>query len=311
MHRWLRILLVGTTVVVVWANAARAASVVCIDPGHPSETSSGDALQNGLREVEVNWQVAICLAEDLRQAGMEVVMTKSAAREYVTNRRRAEIANAAGAALMIRLHCDTGAGTGITFYFPDRQGVKEGVKGPSQSVISRSREAAERIRSAVAAQGLALRDNGVKPDTATAVGSKQGALTGSIFAKVPVVTVEMGFLTNLRDARYLASETGQSQVSAALAAGIVRFLGPPTHADGGAGPNRNPARSRVLEDVGARGDGTARQPPGRDAAQGPQQPGNEGASSRAVAVGLVVFLLSFAAMVWAWRRASASSGRRR
>ena len=32
--------------------------VVCIDPGHPSETAAGDVVQHGTTEVHVAWRVA-------------------------------------------------------------------------------------------------------------------------------------------------------------------------------------------------------------------------------------------------------------
>jgi len=36
-----------------------------------------------------------------------------------------------------------------------------------------------------------LKDGGVRGDSKTLIGSKQGALTGSIFSQVPIVTIEM------------------------------------------------------------------------------------------------------------------------
>jgi N-acetylmuramoyl-L-alanine amidase len=115
--------------------------VICIDPGHPSETARG-ASANGLVENVLNWQVALRLQARLRAQGIQTVMTKSSLNQLVTNRQRAEIANRAGAALMIRLHCDAGSGSGYTWYYPDRAGTKYGVTGPPRNVQIMSQNAA-------------------------------------------------------------------------------------------------------------------------------------------------------------------------
>ncbi|HEX8354085.1 MAG TPA: N-acetylmuramoyl-L-alanine amidase, partial [Pyrinomonadaceae bacterium] len=61
--------------------AAEARTVVCIDPGHPSEVASGQNLQNGTSEAAVDWAVASKLREALEARGYEVVLTKSSEEE--------------------------------------------------------------------------------------------------------------------------------------------------------------------------------------------------------------------------------------
>ncbi len=62
-----------------------------------------------------------------------------------------------------------------------------------------------------------LKDNGLKSDIETSVGSKQKALTGSIYSEVPVVLVEMCVLTNHHDEALVSTEKGQSRLAEALA----------------------------------------------------------------------------------------------
>ena len=199
--------------------------IVCIDPGHPSEVSSGAELQNGTTEVHIAWMVSLKLQKALQAQGCKVVLTKSKDDEVVKNKERAQIANAAGAALMIRLHCDATADSGYALYYPDRQGTKEGVTGPTPEVMQRSQQAAEAIHAAMATllAGV-LKDGGVRGDSKTLIGSKQGALTGSIFSQVPVVTVEMVVLSNKSDAAFIKSKSGQQQMAQALAAGVMKFV---------------------------------------------------------------------------------------
>ncbi len=199
--------------------------IVCIDPGHPSEVSSGAELQNGTTEVHIAWMVSLKLQKALQAQGCKVVLTKSKEDELVKNKERAQIANAAGVALMIRLHCDATADSGYALYYPDRQGTKEGVTGPTPEVMQRSQQAAEAIHAAMAIllAGV-LKDGGVRGDSKTLIGSKQGALTGSIFSQVPVVTVEMVVLSNKSDAAFIKSKSGQQQMAQALAAGVMKFV---------------------------------------------------------------------------------------
>jgi N-acetylmuramoyl-L-alanine amidase len=206
--------------------------IVCIDPGHPSEINHGTTVQNGLREVEVVYDVALLLKARLEEQKIaQAVLTRNYRRytgKIVTNRQRAEIANQAGAVLLLRLHCDTGKGSGYTSYYPDRTGTKDGITGPSPAMRARSQQAAEALHAGMLEvlrdTTPPLRDNGVKGESATYIGRKQGALTGSIYSKVPAVTVEMVFLSHPADARFLGSPAGQDAMADALALGVVRVL---------------------------------------------------------------------------------------
>lgn len=204
-------------------------TVVCIDPGHPSEVASGKNVQNGTSETHIDWAVAAKLRDALEARGYEVVMTKTEEDELVRNKDRALVANHARAALMIRLHCDASEERGYAIYYPDRQGrAKDGTTGPSQNVIEESRRAAESVHAGMA-EGLngALNDNGIRTDDQTKVGHEQGgALTGSIFSDVPVVTIEMVVLSQSPDADFIKTDAGQQRMAESIADGVSRFVGP-------------------------------------------------------------------------------------
>jgi len=206
--------------------------VVCLDPGHTSETSQGTASRDGrLTERHVNWVVGQRLQRLLEAAGATVVLTKTSEGQVVANRRRAEIANAFHADLLLRLHCDSGEQSGLATYYPDRQGRRFGVTGPSPAVIAASRRAARIFQPAVvAALGGSERDAGIKGDSQTAIGGKQGALTGSIFSHVPTLTIEMCVLTNAHDYRFIRTPAGQEAMAEALLAGVEAYAqtGKPT-----------------------------------------------------------------------------------
>jgi N-acetylmuramoyl-L-alanine amidase len=194
---------------------------VCIDPGHPSEKNDGFALANGLREVTVNWSVAVLLQQELKNDEITVVMTKQNEHEFVTNENRAAIANESHANLFLRLHADAGDSTGFTIYYPRKQGSSHGITGPGADVLRSSAKAAKLLHQSFAEMLRdKLRDNGIHGDEETLIGGRQGALTGSIFSKVPTVLIEMAFLTNPADAEWIKQQSNQLLMAKALAAGV-------------------------------------------------------------------------------------------
>lgn len=213
----------GCLVLSLFAGRA-IGQTVCIDPGHPSEVGEGTSGKS-LSEMHAVWIEALLLKQRLEKRGIKVVMTKSSEKEFVRNRARAEVANKAHADFMVRLHCDSSNGSGFASYVPTQPGSVKGSKGPSKEVIEVSESKGKAFHSALSASLRGkLRDNGLKSDLATAVGSRQGALTGSIFSKVPVVLVEMVVLTNRKDEAFLASREGQDAMADALEAGVLAAL---------------------------------------------------------------------------------------
>jgi N-acetylmuramoyl-L-alanine amidase len=213
--------------IIGFGNAARASEfIVCIDPGHPSETSDG-ATGNGLSENTLNWQVAQRLAAQLKARGVKYVMTKTSLHQRVTNRRRAEIANGDNiyhqpCAIFLRLHCDTGSGRGYTWYYPSASARKGNVVGPPPAICAASGRAAHVINAGMKSILAGhLKDNPVKTDKSTFVGSKQGALTGSIFSRVPTALIEMCFINQAHDARFIASAQGRELMAHAIVNGIL------------------------------------------------------------------------------------------
>jgi N-acetylmuramoyl-L-alanine amidase len=162
---------------------------------------------------------------ELEAAGIKVVMTKTKEMEFVKNRNRSAIANKAKADLMVRLHCDSEAGSGFAVYIPKKKGTVQGKTGPAKSVIDACGKVGPIFHAELVA-GLKgkLKDNGLLPDTMTAVGGKYGALIGSIFSEVPVVLIEMCRLSNKKDEAFIASDEGQQVMAKALAAATLKAV---------------------------------------------------------------------------------------
>ncbi len=78
---------------------------ICLDPGHGGQGHIRDYKRGptGLREAEVNLQVALYLREILQKAGVTVIMTR-VDDSYVSLPMRSQIANESGADFFISLH---------------------------------------------------------------------------------------------------------------------------------------------------------------------------------------------------------------
>ncbi|MEW6709986.1 MAG: N-acetylmuramoyl-L-alanine amidase, partial [Candidatus Riflebacteria bacterium] len=72
--------------------------------------------------------------------------------------------------------------------------------------------------------GDRLKLNHIKTDSDTYVGQKQGALTGSVFAKVPAVVVEMVYLNNASDAAFIKDPANQQLIARGLLAGVKKLV---------------------------------------------------------------------------------------
>jgi N-acetylmuramoyl-L-alanine amidase len=176
--------------------------------------------------VDINWQIAFKLQNLLqKEYGIKALKTRELRDRVMSNEQRAEFANKSMAPLVIRLHCDTGKSSGFTVYYPDRQGAHDGKTGPDPKIISSSRSVSRALHAEIARELKGcLRDRGIKGESRTYIGSRQGALTASIFSRIPAVTVEMCFLSSRHDALFIKSPEGQQKMTRALAEGIASCL---------------------------------------------------------------------------------------
>jgi N-acetylmuramoyl-L-alanine amidase len=212
--------------------AAQARPVVVIDPGHDLRANSATepigpgsstlkvkdgggthGVVSGLREAELNLRVALRLRALLESAGVRVVMTRTrTAGTSVGNIARARIANRAGAALFLRIHADGStdpAARGTHTLYPALR------RGWTDDIYARSKRAAGIVQADLRA-ALGFPDRGLQ---------EHSDFTGFNWADVPVILVEMGFMTNPTEDRLLATAAYQRRAAIGLCRGTLRFLG--------------------------------------------------------------------------------------
>ena len=168
---------------------------------------------SGVREAELNLNVALRLRRLLDQAGVKAVLTRTrTAGASMGNVARAGIANRAGAALFLRIHADGSSDPAVrgthTLYPALRRGWTD-------DVYADSKRAAGTVQRKLRA-ALGFPDRGLQ---------ERSDFTGFNWADVPVILVELGFMTNPTEDRLLATVAYQRRAALGLCRGTLRYLG--------------------------------------------------------------------------------------
>ena len=208
---------------------------VVIDAGHGGGDLGAEGL-NGLREKDVTLAVARKLEEILeRRHDIEVILTRTGD-ESIGLIERTEAANRYSADLFISLHCNawpSRAAQGVETYFlspaktewdADVARKENAGVGAAEDLdfilwdlvqnayIQESATLAEEVQERLAAD-LGLVNRGVK----------QAGFRVLVGAFMPAILVELGFVTNSRDAAKLADPDFQEAAAEAMAEAIVEF----------------------------------------------------------------------------------------
>jgi N-acetylmuramoyl-L-alanine amidase len=214
------------------AAAGQQRTVLVVDPGHDLRANlqtepigPGSSIRKikdgggtkgvatGLREAELNLRVGLRLRSLLERADVRVVMTRTeTAGTSMGNVARARIANRAGAVLFLRIHADGSedpAARGTHTLHPALR------RGWTDDVYAESKRAARVVQGELL-KSLGFPDRGLQ---------ERSDFTGFNWSDVPVILVEMGFMTNSTEDRLLATAAYQRRAAVGLCRGALRFLG--------------------------------------------------------------------------------------
>ena len=215
-------------------RADAAAPVVVVDPGHDrlanlrtEPNGPGSATRKiydgggthgvvtGIAEPDLTLSVSLRLRELLRRAGVKVVMTRTrTSGESMGNVARARIANRAHARLFLRVHADGSASSDARGTHTLTPALRPGW---TDDVYAQSHRAA-RLVQAELVRALGFPDRGIQ---------ERSDYTGFNWADVPVILVELGFMTNPTEDRALARTAVRERAALGLCRGTLRFLGMP------------------------------------------------------------------------------------
>ncbi|MDP4094173.1 MAG: N-acetylmuramoyl-L-alanine amidase [Bacillota bacterium] len=204
--------------------------VICVDPGHQKKVDNsteplapGSSIMKvknpggaagrvtGVPEYVLNLNVSEMLKKELEKNGAKVVMTREANDVNLGNVKRAEIANEANADLYIRIHADSSDNTsikGISVLIPSSKYIKD------KNLLSESKTAGTDVlkelvgKTGAKSRGVVERDD----------------MTGFNWAKVPMLLVEMGFMSNADEDKLMDTPEYRAKLVNGMVSGIADYF---------------------------------------------------------------------------------------
>ena len=202
---------------------------IVIDPGHcrkvtsEKEAVSPDSNEMKPKNVEgatgvstrtpehvIALNVSMKLKTLLEKDGFKVIMTRTTSTESIGNIARAEIGNKNNADLVIRIHADSTDSSSVK----GASMLVPGNVGYAKSISNISKQYGQIILKELI-NNAGMNNRGVVT---------RNDLTGFNWSKVPVVLIEMGFLSNPDEDKLLSSDSYEQKIAVGLEKGIVNAL---------------------------------------------------------------------------------------
>ena len=199
--------------------------IIGLDPGHQQYAHSGTepvgpgssvrkakvaggtcGVSSRVPEYKLTLTIGKKLKKELVDRGYKVVMTRTKHDVNISNKERAEKINDSGADIAIRIHGDGGASSarGACGLYPSPRNPYVGHLSAKSLKLSQCI-----MDSYCKATGIRNRGNIQRDD-----------LTGTNWSKVPVMLIELGFMTNATEDQYMQSASGQKTMVESIADGI-------------------------------------------------------------------------------------------
>ncbi|APF25791.1 N-acetylmuramoyl-L-alanine amidase family protein [Clostridium sporogenes] len=203
--------------------------IIVIDPGHGSKSNlelervspdseekkikdggGADGVNSKTPEYLIAMDVASKLKETLQKEGYTVIMTKNKHSESLGNIERAEVGNKNNANLVIRIHADSADledAKGASILVPSKKGYASEINELSKKygdILLREMVASANMNN----RGVVERED----------------MTGFNWSKVPVVLVEMGFLSNAEEDKLLNTEEHRIKIVKGLTEGVKKAI---------------------------------------------------------------------------------------
>lgn len=198
----------------VTTNIKEKTTIICIDPGH-GDWDTGAKGYKGYLEKDIVLSIALKLGKLLEEnENVQVVYTRTNdSMDYLKTsndslKERIKISEIFKADIFISIHCNS------NYDFTDSRGLETWYNPNKEE----SKELATLIQDSLSSLEY-TEDRGLKTYE-----KKEDALAVLELNTANSALIELGFLSNLFDERYLASERGQKNIAEALNKGLLDYI---------------------------------------------------------------------------------------
>lgn len=174
-------------------------------------TAGNVGIALGIKEYEINLVYAKALETELKNRGYEVVMTRSSDSADISNKQRAELANASGASALIRIQMNYSKNTKLSGIMA----ICMTKKSPYNAALyQNSYELSTRLLQGILAE-VETTNRGIY---------ETNELTLVNWSTIPVAVLKVGFLSNVQDEANIASEEYQKKIIQGIADGLDLYF---------------------------------------------------------------------------------------
>ena len=207
---------------------------VAIDPGHQSEhvdmsaeepigpgaaetkakaTGGTSGRFSGIPEYALNLDISLALEDELKKRGYRVVLTRRDNDTAISNAERAKLATAEKADIFLRIHANGSENA-------EESGAMAFVPSPDNPYVPALSEPSKKLGDTLLThycQATGLTNLGVR---------ESDSYSGNNWASMPVVLLEMGFMSNAHDDTLMADSAFREKMVEGLANGIDAYFKP-------------------------------------------------------------------------------------
>lgn len=214
-------------------NNPRENILIALDPGHQgpnvdmsaqepnapgssvmkTKATTGTAGKySGIGEYALNLDIALMVRELLEEKGYRVIMTREDNDTAISNMERACLANDAGADISIRIHANGSEDTGV-------HGALALVGSEDNAYVGHLYTESIRLAEAVLSSycdATGMKNLGIQ---------KNDTMTGINWSEIPVMILEMGFMSNEQDDSNMADPDYRKNMASGIVDGIELYYG--------------------------------------------------------------------------------------